>query len=42
MSCDKGISLLCIVNSPIFDAVAAAWQEFFRYFECWSVYVLNY
>lgn len=23
MSCDKGISLLCIVNSPFFDAVAA-------------------
>ena len=27
MSCDKGISLLCIVNSPLFDAVAAAWTS---------------
>ena len=35
MSCDKGISLLCIVNSPLFDAVAATWTSL----DTWNVYV---
>ena len=25
VSCDHGVSLMCLVNNPFFDAVAAPW-----------------
>ena len=27
VTCENGVSLMCLVNNPLFDAVAAPWEE---------------